>query len=150
MSPADMSATSQTRGPPLLLPAIERIAGRRTRGARECAELVTPSVEAALRRLEPVRGERLDRVGGAGDDRAGVVVGLEVGEHVVGEVARVAAAGTPDADAQAQELLRSELSRDRAQPVVPGEPTPEARLQAAEVEVALVVDDEQRIQRHLV
>ena len=82
------------------------------------------SVETLLCSLEAVGGQRLDHVGRARNDRAGVVLRFEVGEHVVGQITRVAAAGTADADAQAQELLRAELGGDRPEPVVPGEPAP--------------------------
>ena len=81
-------------------------------------------VEAALRRLEPLRVERLDRVGGARDDPLGVLVRLEVGEHPVGERAAVAAAGPADADAEPQELLRPEVPGDRARPLWPASPPP--------------------------
>src|SRR5581483_8405294 len=101
-------------------------------------------VEPALGGLEPLRVERLDGVRGARDDRLGVLVRLEVREHPVGEVAPVAAPGPPDADAQAQEVRRAEMPRDRAQAVVPGEAAAPPRLEAARLEVALVVDDEDR------
>ena len=111
---------------------------------------VARSVELPLRRVEPLGVERLDRVGGAGDDRRGVLVRLEVGEHVVGERAPVAAPGPADADAQPQEVRRAEVLRDRAQAVVAGEAAAEPRLEPAGLEVALVVDDEDRVGLELV
>ena len=71
-------------------------------------------------------------------------------EHEVGDVARIAAAGAADADPQPEELRAPEPPRDRAQPVVAGEAAAEARLQAADLEVDLVVDDEQVLERRLV
>ena len=85
----------------------------------------------------------------AGDEALGVLVRLEVGEHVVGERPPVAAARPADADAQAQEVLRAEVLRDRAQPVVAREPAAQPRLQPAELEIALVVDDEDRVRLDL-
>src|ERR1051325_2221658 len=78
-------------------------------------------VEPRLRALEPLGVERLDRLGGPGDDRLGVLVRLEVREDEVGQRARIAAAGPTDADAQAEKVLRPEVLRDRAEAVVPGE-----------------------------
>jgi hypothetical protein len=69
-------------------------------------------------------------------------VRLEVGEHVVGERAGVATAGTADADAQSQEVLGLQVLRDRAEAVVAAEPAAEAKLETSALEVALVVHDE--------
>ena len=66
---------------------------------------VASSVEAALRLLEPLRRERLDGVGGPGDDLGDVVLGRERRQHVVGDGPRVAASGPADPDAEPQELL---------------------------------------------
>src|SRR5581483_4706616 len=96
--------------------------------------------EEALR--DRLGDEAFDGVGGALDERAGVVVRLEVREDVVRERARVAALGPTDADAQAREVLRLQMLRDRAQPIVTREPAAALHLDAAEVEVALVVHDE--------
>ena len=74
---------------------------------------------------------------------------LEVGQHVVRERARVAALGAADADAEAHELRRADVRRDRAQAVVAGEAAAEPRLQTAALEVALVVDDEDRVRLDL-
>src|SRR5205085_5420187 len=57
----------------------------------------------------------------------------------------VAALGAPDADSEAQEVLRPERLRDRAQTVVTGEAAALSGLQPPEIEVALVVDDEDRV-----
>src|SRR5262245_6255853 len=63
--------------------------------ARRCDEAGAswPSklVEPLLRVFEPLGVEALDRVGGAPDDRLGVVVRVEVGEDVVGERTAIAA-----------------------------------------------------------
>src|SRR5947208_2037452 len=93
--------------------------------------------------------ERTPRLGRAGDDRLRVVMRLEVREHVVGEGASVAVLGPADADAEPQEILRSEGPRDRAQAVVSPEAAAAARLEPAEIEVALVVDDEDRVRLDL-
>src|SRR5262249_31076186 len=108
------------------------------------------SVELALRRLEPLGVERLDRLGSAPDERLGVLMRLEVGQHVVREVAPVAAAGPADADAEAQEVRRAEVLRHRAEPVVAREAAAAPSLQAPELEIALVVDDEDRVRLDLV
>ena len=75
---------------------------------------------------------------------------LEAREHIVGERPRIAAFRSPDADAQAKKVLRLQMLRDRAQAVVAGEAAALARLQAAEIEIAFVVDDEDRVGRDLV
>ena len=106
-------------------------------------------MNAALGGLETLAGDRLDRVGRARDDRLGVVVRVEVREHVVGERTRVAAPGPAHADAQTEEVLRAEFLGDRPEAVVAGEPATRARLQAPEVEVSLVVHDQQLLRRHL-
>ena len=54
-------------------------------------------VETALGFVEPFSQKHLDGVGGAVDDPLGIVLGREVGEDVVGEVAWVAASGPADA-----------------------------------------------------
>ena len=106
-------------------------------------------VEAALGLVEAVARQRLDRVGGAADERLGVVLGRERREHVVGDRPAVAAPGTADADADAQELGRAERLPDRAKPVVTREPAAEAHLDAAGVEVDVVVDDGDLLGREL-
>ena len=84
-------------------PAAQRVPGivwadslNQTRRARRMPRsgdrIPEGSVEAALGRLEALGVERLDRVGGPRDEPIGVLVRLEVGEHVVGERATVAAA----------------------------------------------------------
>src|SRR5919106_5725648 len=118
-------------------------------GMKTSVPATSGGVEPLLRRLEPLGDDRLGRVGGARDDRVGLVLGLEVREDVVGERAGVAPPRPPHPDSQAQELLRPERLRDRAQPVVPGESAPEPRLEPPQVEVALVVDDEQLLRRQL-
>ena len=114
-----------------------------------CRELRTPGVDGALRRLEPLGVEHLDGVGGLPNEPFRVLVGAEVGEHPVGERARIAAPGAPHADAQAEELRRAEMLRDRAHPVVTGSAAAQAGLQPAELEVALVVDDEDGVRLEL-
>ena len=69
---------------------------------------------------------------------------LEPRQHVVRDRSPVAAARPPDADSQPQEVLRAERLRDRAQPVVAGEPAAAPRLQPPRLEVDVVVHDEQR------
>ena len=63
-------------------------------------------------------------------------------EHPVGHRTRVAPPRAADADAQAEEVLRAEVLRERAQAVVAGEPSPGPRLHPARLEVDVVVDDE--------
>ena len=79
-----------------------------------------------------------------------ILVRLEVVEDVVGERAPVAALGPADADAQAQELGRAEVLRDGAQAVVTGEPAAATGLEPPGLEIALVVDDEDRVRLELV
>jgi hypothetical protein len=74
----------------------------------------------------------------------------EVRQHEVGERPWVAPLRPAHADPQAPELLRAQVLGDRAQAVVPGEPTADARLQPPEVEVTLVVNDEHALRRELV
>jgi hypothetical protein len=76
------------------------------------------AVDGALRGFEPLGVERLDRIGGGGDEPFRVVVRLEVCEYVVREPPLVAATRPTDADAQAQEVGGAEVLRDRAQAVV--------------------------------
>src|SRR5581483_3023536 len=102
-------------------------------------------VEAPLGRLEPLGVERLHRLGRPRHDRRDVLVRLEVGEDVIGEVASVAAPGAADADPEAEEVPGAEVLRDRAQPVVPGEAAAAACLEPARLEVGVVVDDEDRV-----
>src|ERR1051325_10992519 len=66
-------------------------------------------VDRGLRALDPFAVELLDGVGGAGDERLGGVVRLEVREDVVGERARVAAVRPADTDAKPEEVLCAEL-----------------------------------------
>ena len=99
-------------------------------------------VDLDLRLLDALGVERLDRVRGARDERFRVLVRLEVREHPVRERPRIAALGPADADAKPQELLRLQVLRDRAQAVVTREAAAHLELEAAELEVALVVDDE--------
>ena len=82
-------------------------ASRRRRTAVRCVS-GGDSVEAALGLVEPFRDEQLDGIGGPPDDRVDVVLGRERGEDVVGDRTRVAATRSPDADAQAEEVLRAE------------------------------------------
>jgi hypothetical protein len=56
-------------------------------------------IETVLCRLEALGVEGLDRVRRPGDERLGILVRLEVGEHPVCERAPVATLGTADADA---------------------------------------------------
>ncbi len=65
------------------------------------------AVDRRLGAVQALGVEGLDGVGGAGHERFGVVVRGEVGEHPVGERARVAALRPSDADAQAEEVLAS-------------------------------------------
>ena len=95
--------------------------------------------------LEPLGVERLDGVGGPATSASAVLVRLEVGEHVVGELAPVAALGPPHADAQPQELGRAEVLATERRPLWPPSAAAEPRLQPPELEVALVVDDEHRV-----
>src|SRR5439155_14892094 len=71
------------------------------------------------------------------------------GQHVVGDGARITAPRTPDADAQPQELLRTQRLGDRAKAVVAGEPAAEPGLQAAFLQVDVVVHHEESAWRHL-
>src|SRR3954469_885406 len=103
---------------------------------------LTPPVDARLRALEAFGVELLDGICGTRDQRVGVVVRREVGEDVVGERPRVAPLRTSDADAEVHEVRRLQVLRDRAQAVVAGQAAAELQLEAAEIEVALVVDDE--------
>ena len=50
-----------------------------------------------------------------------------------------------DPDAEAQEVLGAERLRDRPEAVVPGEPATHPRLEAARLEIALVVHHEDRV-----
>src|SRR5438105_1941678 len=100
---------------------------------------VLAAVHRALRLLETLGVELLDRVGGARNEILRVVVRLEVGEDVVGERARIAAPGTADTDAQPEKVGRLQVLCDRAQTVVPGEPPSHLQLEPAEIEVAFVV-----------
>ena len=81
-------------------------------------------VDRALRLLDAFGVELLDRVGGARDESLCVVLRLEVGEDVVRERARIASLRAADPDAQAQEVRRLQVLRDRAQAVVPESPPP--------------------------
>ena len=107
------------------------------------------SVEAVLRLFETHRGDRLDCVSSAIDDRSCVVLGSKRGQHEVGDVAGIATPGTTNTNTQAKEVGTGEPARDRAEAVVPGETTAEAGLDAAAFEVDLVVDDEQALERSL-
>jgi hypothetical protein len=91
---------------------------------------------------DAIGDERLDDVRSTSDERPRIFVRLEVGQHPVGKRPRIAALRAADADAQPQEVGRAQLLRDRAEAVVARQPTPHLQLQPAEVEVALVVDDE--------
>ena len=106
-------------------------------------------VEAALGLVEAVARQLLDRVGGTADERLDIVLGRERREHVVRDRTAVAATGTADADANAEELGRAERLPDRPQPVVTREPAAEAHLDAAGVEVDVVVDDGDLLRRQL-
>src|SRR5204863_9844789 len=101
---------------------------RSFRSERPLAERL---VVLLLRPLETLGVERLDRVGGARDNRLGVLGRLEVRQDVIREWTRVAAARSADADAQAEEVRRPELLCDRTQAVVPREAAAEPRLQAS-------------------
>ena len=99
-------------------------------------------VEAALRLLETFGDDDLDGIGRARDDPVPILVRVERREHEVRDIARIAAAGPSDTDTQAQELGRTEHLRDRAKPVVPRQAAARACLQAAELEIDVVVHDE--------
>src|SRR5579872_5729381 len=88
---------------------------------RARARVHSAPVDGRLRALDALGLEPLHRLRGVPHDRLGVVVWLEVREYVVGERARVAALGPADADAQAQEVLRLQVRRDRAKAVVAAE-----------------------------
>ena len=75
---------------------------------------IKPLVEARLDALEPLGVERLDGLGSAADESLGILVRLEVGEDVVGEITPVAPARPPHADAQPQEVGRPEVLGDGA------------------------------------
>src|SRR5207247_11182147 len=68
---------------------------------------------------------------------------------VVGDRPAAPPARTADADAETQELGRSERLGNRPQTVVPGQAAAEARLQPALPEVDVVVDDEHGLGRRL-
>ena len=57
----------------------------------------------------------------------------------------IASPRPPHADPQAQELLGAELLHERAEPVVAGKTAASPRLQAAGLQVDVVVDDQQRL-----
>src|SRR5205814_1267925 len=62
---------------------------------------------------------------------------------------QLAALGPRAADAQAKKLLRPESLCDRAQAVVPCQPSAQTSLQACRLEVDVVVHHEQRLGRRL-
>ena len=105
--------------------AVQRLVARaanQTRGG--CAAVPAPrrcsaAVDRGLRALDALGVERLDGVGGARDERLGVVVRLEVREHPVGERPRVAAlrAGRRRSRRR-RKSWRLQVLRDRAQAVV--------------------------------
>src|SRR5215211_6811708 len=109
----------------------------------------TGLVVASLGPLEAVSGQGLDGVGRAGDQLVHVLLRLERRQNVVGPRPPIAATGPPDADAKAQEALRAERLRDRAQAIVAGKSAAEARLESTRPEVDVVVDDEERRRIHL-
>ena len=118
-----------------------RLAGSASRGVIVAVGLAL--VEAPLRLLETLGDDRLDRVGGARDERlvrpragsngASTKSATSRGSPRPGARRRSAAAGSSGV---------AERLRDRAQPVVAREPAPSARLESAELEVDVVVDDE--------
>src|SRR5882762_3589682 len=108
--------------------------GRTRRSAGGHGTPLSAVVDGALRGFEPLGVESLDRICCGCDDPVGILVRLEVREHVVGERPRITATGPPHADAQADEIGRAELLRNRTQTVVTGEPAAAASLQPAEVE----------------
>ena len=71
---------------------------------------------------------------------------LEVGEHPVRERARVAAPGPADADPQAEELLRLQVLRDRAEAVVAGQAAEALVSRAADAVEALDAEGVERAQ----
>src|SRR2546430_476355 len=106
-------------------------------------------VDLDLCPLDAIGDEQLDRVRRVRDELVRILVRLEIPEHPVGQRTRVTPLRPPDADAQTEEILRAELLRDRPKAVVAGEPAARLQLEATEVEVALVVDDEHFIRLHL-
>src|SRR5918995_2798326 len=108
-----------------------------------------PLVEAALRLLEAVAQDRLDRVGRPRHDRVVILVRLEGREDEIGYATRIAALGTSHSNPQAEEVRATEHLGNRAKPVVPREPASRASLQPTEIQVDLVVDHEYALGRDL-
>src|SRR3954452_1505823 len=108
------------------------------------------TVDRSLRPLDPFGVERLDRIRRPLDERLRIVGRREVGEHVVGERPWVATLRAADADAKPHELRRLQVLGDRAKAVVPAEPSADLEREAAEVEVAFVVHDEDGVRIELV
>src|SRR5207302_8191088 len=78
-----------------------------------------------------------------------VLLRRERREDVVGHRPRIATPRPADTDPEAQELLRAERLRERAQSVVASEASARARLEPAGLEVDVVVDDEESAGLHL-
>ena len=97
----------------------------------------------------PSASRRSTASAAAADERVRVLVRLEVREQIVGEGSTIAAAGPPHADTQPHEVGGGKLLRDRTEAVVSGEAAAAAGLQAAELEIALVVHDEDRVRLEL-
>jgi len=98
---------------------------------------------------QAVSRERLHRVGRTRHECVYVLLGIEPRQHVVGDRTVVAAAGAADADPQAQEVLRAERLRQRAEPVVARKAAAGARLEATRLEIDVVMDDQQRLRLDL-
>ena len=128
-APSRISGADQTRGGCAAVPA--RVAAQRR-------------LTAACARSRPSASRVSTASAARATSASASSCALEVGEHPVGERARVAALRPADADAEAEEVLRLEVLRDRAQAVVAGEAAAEPHLQPARLEVRLVVDDEHR------
>ena len=99
-------------------------------------------VEAALGLVEPLANEQLDRVRRPSDDPVPILVRIEGRQDVVGDIARVAPARPPDADAEPKEVLAAERLGDGTQPVMAREPSARARLHATDFQVDIVMQDD--------
>src|SRR5258708_20492766 len=74
-----------------------------------CRVLRALAVDGALRRFETFCVQHLDGVGSIPNEPFWIFVGGEIGEHPVGERARVTASGTPHADPDADKLRRAQV-----------------------------------------
>ena len=71
-----------------------------------------PHVHRTLSRVEPLGIEQLDCVCSRSNEPFGVLVRLEIGEHVVGGLATIATFGPAHADAEPEKVGRAEMRCD--------------------------------------